>query len=135
MSKYEIDFWWWIHILHFKYVWNLPTLSLAWFFFFHIEFRTICLVLFVLKYRIHYLLHIFDFVNRVYSIWNVWKKISSIYRGILLSSCIPSSSQHQCCVSLVIFSYLEGPWSLKGSLTKTLRLSPCVCILKETMLG
>ena len=40
MSNYEIDFWWWIHILHFKYVWNLPTLSLAWFFFFHIEFRT-----------------------------------------------------------------------------------------------
>ena len=42
MSNYEIDFWWWIHILHFKYVWNLPTLSLAWFFFFHIEFRTMC---------------------------------------------------------------------------------------------
>ena len=40
MSNYEIDFWWWIHILHFKYV--LPTLSLAWFFFFHIEFRTMC---------------------------------------------------------------------------------------------
>ena len=40
MSNYEIDFWWWIHILHFKYVRNLPTLSLACFFFFHIEFRT-----------------------------------------------------------------------------------------------
>ena len=24
------------------YVWNLPTLSLAWFFFLHIEFRTMC---------------------------------------------------------------------------------------------
>ena len=34
MSNYEIDFWWWIHILHF--------LLLAWFFFFHIEFWTIC---------------------------------------------------------------------------------------------
>ena len=45
MSNYEIDFWWWIHILHFKYVWNLPTLSLAWFFFFHIEFRTMCIVM------------------------------------------------------------------------------------------
>ena len=42
MSNYEIDFWWWIFILHFKYVWTLPTLSLAWFFFFHIEFQTMC---------------------------------------------------------------------------------------------
>ena len=24
MSNYEIDFWRWIHIPHFKYVWNLP---------------------------------------------------------------------------------------------------------------
>ena len=32
MSNYEIDFWWWIHILYFKYEWDLPTLSLAWFF-------------------------------------------------------------------------------------------------------
>ena len=44
ISNYEIDFWWWIHILHFKNVWNLPTLSLAWFFFFQIEFRTMCLL-------------------------------------------------------------------------------------------
>ena len=41
MSNHEDDFWWWIHILQFKYVWNSPTLSLAWFFFFCIEFRTI----------------------------------------------------------------------------------------------
>ena len=34
------NFWLWIHILHFNYVWNLPTLSLALFFFNHIEFRT-----------------------------------------------------------------------------------------------
>ena len=40
MSNYEIDFRWWIYILHFKYVWNLPKLSLACFFFFHFEFRT-----------------------------------------------------------------------------------------------
>ena len=40
MSNYEIIFLSWIHILHFKYVWNLPSLSLAWFFFNHIEFRT-----------------------------------------------------------------------------------------------
>ena len=29
-----------IFYIHFKYLWNLPTLSLAWFFFFHIEFWT-----------------------------------------------------------------------------------------------
>ena len=37
------NFWLWIHILHFKYVWNLPTLSLALFFINHIEFRTMCM--------------------------------------------------------------------------------------------
>ena len=26
---WNYDFWWWLHILNFKYVWNLPTLSLA----------------------------------------------------------------------------------------------------------
>ena len=71
----------------------------------------------------------------VFHLKRLKKNFEHLSRGILLSSCIPSSSQHQCCVSLVIFSYLEGPWSLKGSLTKTLRLSLCVCILKETMLG
>ena len=45
MSNYEIDFLQWIHILHFKYVFNLPTLSLAYFFFFHIEFRTMWWIL------------------------------------------------------------------------------------------
>ena len=41
-ANFDVQVWnWWIHILHFKYVWNLPTLSLAWFFCFHIEFRPV----------------------------------------------------------------------------------------------
>ena len=42
MCNYEINFSLWIYIQNFKVVWNLPSLSLAWFFFNHMESRTIC---------------------------------------------------------------------------------------------
>ena len=43
MSNYEIHFWLEIQILLIKNEWNLPSLSLALFFFNHIGFRTMCI--------------------------------------------------------------------------------------------
>ena len=42
MSKEKLNFSLQIQILHFKYVWNLPSLSLAWFFLIQNELRTMC---------------------------------------------------------------------------------------------
>ena len=44
MSKEKLNFLLQIQILHFKYVWNLPSLSLARFFLIQNELRTICYV-------------------------------------------------------------------------------------------
>ena len=41
-SKEKLNFLLQIHILHFNYVWNLPSLSLAWFFLIQNELWTMC---------------------------------------------------------------------------------------------
>ena len=49
MSNYKINFdYKLIQILNIKYEWNLPSLSLALFFFNHIEFRKMCYVMYII---------------------------------------------------------------------------------------
>ena len=40
--QWKLNFWIQIQFLHFKYAWNLPSLSLAWFFLIQNELRTMC---------------------------------------------------------------------------------------------
>ena len=49
MSKEKLNFLLQIQILHFKYVWNLPSLSLARFFLIQNELGTMCCI-----FHIHY---------------------------------------------------------------------------------
>ena len=46
MSKEKLNFLLQIQILHFKYVLNFPSLSLAWFFLIQNELRTMCQTIF-----------------------------------------------------------------------------------------
>ena len=73
MSNYEINFLSWIHILNFKYVWNLPSLSLAWFFFNYIEFRTMCVTF---QEELDFLITNTILLSWFYGIWSTFKMIS-----------------------------------------------------------
>ena len=87
-----------------KYVWNLPTLSLAWFFFFHVEFRTmwdtyvcnslICIYLFFVTLNLISVYHVICEKNKRNTQNSVSKKHSTLSQIIQIDKKVESRKSY-----------------------------------------